>query len=46
VVHLAPVLLGNGVRFSDGPDLERVELGRASVAESGQLVDAGEAAQS
>ena len=38
-VHLAPVLLGDGVRFYGGPGLGSVQLVRTSVAESGQLTD-------
>jgi dihydrofolate reductase len=36
VIHLAPVLLGDGVRLYDG---DRVELERTTQAESGQLTD-------
>jgi dihydrofolate reductase len=39
VVHLAPVLLGDGVRLYEGRELERVYLERTSVAQSGQLTD-------
>jgi dihydrofolate reductase len=39
VVHLAPVLLGDGVRLYGGPGAGRVDLTRTSVAESGQLTD-------
>jgi dihydrofolate reductase len=39
VVHLAPVLLGDGVRFHGGPGVGRVALERTAVAESGQLTD-------
>ncbi len=36
-VHLAPALLGDGVRFHDAPGATRVHLERTAVAESGQL---------
>ena len=39
VVHLAPLLLGDGVRLYGGPGAGRVDLERAAVAESGQLTD-------
>jgi dihydrofolate reductase len=39
VVHLAPLLLGDGVRFYGGPGVGRVDLERTTVAESGQLTD-------
>jgi hypothetical protein len=39
VVHLAPVLLGDGVRFYGGPDLARIDLERTALAKSGQLTD-------
>ena len=39
VVHLAPVLLGDGVRFHDSPGAPRVQLERTALAESGQLTD-------
>lgn len=39
VVHLAPVLLGDGIRFHGGPGVGRVNLERTAVAESGQLTD-------
>jgi dihydrofolate reductase len=39
VLHVVPVLLGDGVRlFGDGSD-ERVELERVSVGEAEQLTD-------
>lgn len=38
-VHVAPVLLGNVVRFYDSPGRGRVDLERISVAQSGQLTD-------
>ena len=37
VIHLAPVLLGDGVRLYDAT--ERVHLERTAIAESGQVVD-------
>lgn len=37
VVHLAPVLLGDGVRLHGGPGARRVDLERTMVAEAGQL---------
>jgi dihydrofolate reductase len=39
VVHVAPVLLGDGVRLYDGPGAGRVDLERTAVAKSGQVVD-------
>jgi dihydrofolate reductase len=39
VVHLAPVLLGDGIRLFDAPDGQRVALERTALAESGQLTD-------
>lgn len=39
VVHLAPVLLGDGVRLHGGPGGARVALERTHVGESGQLTD-------
>jgi len=39
VVHLAPVLLGGGVRLYGGPGTGRVNLERIGLAESGQLTD-------
>jgi dihydrofolate reductase/uncharacterized protein YhbP (UPF0306 family) len=39
VVHLAPVLLGDGVRLFGGPGSPRVDLERTTVAASGQLTD-------
>lgn len=38
-VHLAPVLLGDGVRLYGEPGVGRVDLERTAVAESGQLTD-------
>jgi hypothetical protein len=37
VVHVAPVLLGDGVRLYGSPADERVDLERVEVATSGQL---------
>jgi dihydrofolate reductase len=39
VVHIAPVLLGDGVRFHDVPGGARVPLERTALAESGQQTD-------
>ncbi len=39
VVHVAPVLLGDGVRLYAGPGARRVKLERTAVAESGLVVD-------
>ncbi|MGH8984963.1 MAG: dihydrofolate reductase family protein [Acidimicrobiia bacterium] len=39
VVHVAPVLLGDGIRLYGGPGAERVALERTAVEESGQLTD-------
>jgi riboflavin biosynthesis pyrimidine reductase len=39
VVHLAPVLLGDGVRLFGSPGQGRINLERTSVAKSGQLTD-------
>ena len=39
VVHLVPVLLGDGVRLFTAPDGEPVALRRTTVAESGQITD-------
>lgn len=39
VVHLAPVLLGDGVRFFGSPGAERVNLERIGVGQSGQITD-------
>jgi dihydrofolate reductase len=39
VVHLAPVLLGDGVRFFGNPGQGRIDLERTSVTPSGQLTD-------
>jgi dihydrofolate reductase len=39
VIHLVPVLLGDGVRLIDTPDLAPVALERTLVATSGQVTD-------
>jgi dihydrofolate reductase len=39
VIHLAPVLLGDGVRLIDAPDLGTVALNRTLVATTGQITD-------
>lgn len=39
VVHLAPVLLGDGIRLFGAPGSERVALRRTTLAESGQITD-------
>jgi dihydrofolate reductase len=39
VIHLVPVLLSDGVRLVDTPDLGPVALERALVATSGQITD-------
>jgi dihydrofolate reductase len=39
VVHVAPVLLGDGVRLFGGPAAPRVDLERISLGESGQVSD-------
>jgi len=39
VIHLAPVLLGDGIRLHGGPGVGMVRLERTAVAESGQLTD-------
>jgi dihydrofolate reductase len=39
VIHLAPVLLGDGVRLYGGHDVESVGLERTALAEAGQLTD-------
>ena len=39
VLHVAPVLLGSGVRLFDGEVAEQVELERISVGEADQLTD-------
>jgi hypothetical protein len=38
-LHIAPVLLGDGVRFHGGLDVGRIDLERTALAESGQLPD-------
>jgi dihydrofolate reductase len=39
VIHLVPILLGDGVRLIDAPDLGTVALDRTLVATSGQITD-------
>jgi dihydrofolate reductase len=39
LVHIVPVLLGDGVRFFDRPGAPAVPLRRVELAESGQLTD-------
>ena len=39
VAHIAPVLLGDGVRLYDVPGSRRIDLERTAVAESGGVVD-------
>jgi hypothetical protein len=39
IVHLAPVLIGDGVRSFGGLAYGRVDLERSSVVRSGQLTD-------
>jgi dihydrofolate reductase len=39
VIHLVPVLLGEGVRFYDAPGLGQIPLERTLVSESGQITD-------
>jgi dihydrofolate reductase len=39
VIHLAPVLLGDGVRLFERPDAGRIKLERTSLAQSGQVTD-------
>jgi dihydrofolate reductase len=39
VVHLAPLLLGDGVRLYGEPGVGRIGLERTALAESGQLTD-------
>jgi dihydrofolate reductase len=41
VLHIAPVLLGSGVRLFGDEGAERVELERVSVGEADQLTDLG-----
>jgi dihydrofolate reductase len=39
VIHLAPLLLGDGVRLFDGPGSAPVKLERISLAASGEITD-------
>jgi dihydrofolate reductase len=39
VIHLVPILLGDGVRLIGAPDLGPVALERRLVATSGQITD-------
>jgi riboflavin biosynthesis pyrimidine reductase len=39
VIHLVPVLLGDGVRLIDAPDLGPVALERKLATTSGQITD-------
>lgn len=39
VIHLAPVLLGDGVRLFGSPGTSRVDLERTSVGQSGRVTD-------
>jgi riboflavin biosynthesis pyrimidine reductase len=39
VIHVAPVLLGDGIRLYGEPAAGRMDLERTALAESGQLVD-------
>jgi len=39
VIHLVPILLGDGVRLIDAPDLGPAALERTLVATSGQITD-------
>jgi dihydrofolate reductase len=39
VVHLAPVLLGEGVRFYDAPGVGEIRLERTDLFEPGQITD-------
>ena len=39
VVQVAPVLLGDGVRFLDLPGIEAIKLEKTAVSESGKLTD-------
>jgi len=39
VIHLAPVLLGDGVRLFGGPGFPRVELERTTVGDTGPVTD-------
>jgi dihydrofolate reductase len=39
VIHLAPVLLGDGVRFYDGRGAPQIDLERTALADAGELTD-------
>jgi dihydrofolate reductase len=39
VAHVAPVLLGDGIRLYDVPGAERVDLERTALTEGGKVVD-------
>jgi dihydrofolate reductase len=39
LVHLAPILLGEGVRFFGGPGSRQVELETISVTQAGQITN-------
>jgi dihydrofolate reductase len=39
VIHLVPVLLGDGIRFFSSPGIKPINLEKISVAESGSLTD-------
>jgi riboflavin biosynthesis pyrimidine reductase len=39
VVHVVPVLLGDGVRLHGGPGVGQVDLERTAISQSGQLTD-------
>jgi riboflavin biosynthesis pyrimidine reductase len=38
-VHLAPVLLGEGVRFYEAPGVGQIRLERTDLANPGQITD-------
>lgn len=41
VIHLAPVLLGAGVRFFESVESDRIALERTGLAQSGRITDLG-----
>jgi riboflavin biosynthesis pyrimidine reductase len=45
VIHLAPVLLGSGVRLIEAADVDPTPLERTLVARSGQITDSRNRAQ-